>query len=203
MPVGDALGRRCAPRCAQRLFNLSQLLVWRLRLGISVSTDQTGMCSRTGATHADAPYALAGSDAGRRAFDEQTTASGMTVLEAYDEALPPFGHESLTDSWHTELGRIASDDKVTPAIAGQSLRRLHDTRGWLASQRNPGRFWKVMVVALLPEHHFSKCPYQRNGIFLVWQQSKLFAVGGGWRCTPGLICRLKHDKPKPLAAHGI
>jgi hypothetical protein len=72
----------------------------------------------------------AGVRMGSRGLDDETTAARMTAMEAYDKALRLFGDDALTSSWQNELGRIVSDDQVTPSIAGLSLRHLHDVRAW-------------------------------------------------------------------------
>jgi hypothetical protein len=72
----------------------------------------------------------AGVRLGSRGLDEETTDARMAGMEAYDEALRLFGDHALTSVWRDELGKIVADDQVTPAIAGLSLRRLHDVRAW-------------------------------------------------------------------------
>src|SRR5215831_1135477 len=63
-----------------------------------------------------------------RGLDQPTAAARISAMEDYDEALRLFGDDALTTSWRNELGKIVSDDQVTPSIAGLSLRRLHDVR---------------------------------------------------------------------------
>jgi hypothetical protein len=67
---------------------------------------------------------------GSRLLDEDTAAARISAMEAYDEAMRLFADEALTASWRSELGKIVSDDQVTPSIAGLSLRRLHDVCSW-------------------------------------------------------------------------
>jgi hypothetical protein len=72
----------------------------------------------------------AGVRMGSRGLDEETAAARIAAMEAYDEALRLFADDALTSSWQNELCKIVDDDKVTPSIAGLSLRRLHDVRAW-------------------------------------------------------------------------
>ena len=72
----------------------------------------------------------AGVRLGSRSLDEPTAAARIAAMDSYDEALRLFGDDALTASWRDELGKIVADDQVTSAIAGLSLRRLHDVRAW-------------------------------------------------------------------------
>jgi len=72
----------------------------------------------------------AGVRIGSRGLDEATAAARISAMEAYDEALRLLADDALTSSWRHELGRIVSDDQVTPSIAGLGLRRLHDVFAW-------------------------------------------------------------------------
>jgi hypothetical protein len=72
----------------------------------------------------------AGVRIGSRSLDEEITATRIEAMEAYDEGLNLFGDESLSASWHTELGHIVDDEQVVAAVAGLSLRCLHDRRVW-------------------------------------------------------------------------
>ncbi len=72
----------------------------------------------------------AGARMGSRGLDEETAATRIAAMEAYDEALRLFGDDALTSLWRDELGKIVCDDQVTPSIAGLSLRRLHDVGAW-------------------------------------------------------------------------
>ena len=74
---------------------------------------------------------------GSRGLDEETAAARIAAMEVYDEALRLFGDDALTSSWREELGKIVDDDKVTPSIAGLSLRRLHDVRAWEPPELQP------------------------------------------------------------------
>jgi len=72
----------------------------------------------------------AGVRIGSHGLDEDTTAARIAAMEAYDEALRLFGDDALTSSWRDELGRIVEDDQAGSAIAGLSLRGLHDVHAW-------------------------------------------------------------------------
>jgi hypothetical protein len=97
----------------------------------------------------------AGVRMGSRGLDEDTTASRIAAMEAYDEALRLFGDDTLTSSWRDELGKIVSDDQVTPSIAGLSLRRLHDVRAW-----------ELERVATEFAHHTGSRQPKESGAFL-------------------------------------
>ncbi|WP_263416308.1 DUF5682 family protein [Terriglobus albidus] len=72
----------------------------------------------------------AGSRTGSQALDEETSRARVQAMLAYDHALTLFGDRSLIDAWRIELGRMVKDEQVAPAVAGVSLRLLHDTRSW-------------------------------------------------------------------------
>lgn len=97
----------------------------------------------------------AGVRMGSRGLDEDTAAVRVGAMEAYDEALRLFGDDALISSWRDELGKIVSDDQVTPSIAGLSLRRLHDVRAW-----------ELERVATEFAHHTGPHQPKESGAFL-------------------------------------
>lgn len=97
----------------------------------------------------------AGVRMGSRGLDEDTAAVRIGAMEAYDEALRLFGDDALISSWRDELGKIVSDDQVTPSIAGLSLRRLHDVRAW-----------ELERVATEFAHHTGSRQPKESGAFL-------------------------------------
>jgi hypothetical protein len=51
-------------------------------------------------------------------------------MQGYDESLRLFGHAALLEAWEVQMGAMVVDTQVAPAVAGLSLRRLHDARRW-------------------------------------------------------------------------
>jgi hypothetical protein len=116
-----------------------------------------------------------------RGLDEETAAARMSAMEAYDEALRLLGNDALTSSWRSELGRIVSDDQVTPSISGLSLRRLHDVRVWQPES----------VAAEFSRHTGSRQPkesgaflegFLRGGSEVLLQDEPLLQLLDAWLC---------------------
>ncbi|NUQ29234.1 MAG: hypothetical protein HOQ35_12060 [Acidobacteriaceae bacterium] len=97
----------------------------------------------------------AGSRVGSQGLDEETSRARVQAMLAYDHALTLFGDSSLIDAWRMELGRMVKDEQVAPAVAGVSLRLLHDTRSWALS-----------VVSDAFSQQMSGGDPKRSGIFL-------------------------------------
>jgi len=123
----------------------------------------------------------AGVRIGSRLLDEDTSAARISAMEAYDEALRLFNDEALTASWRSELGKIISDDRVTPSIAGLSLRRLHDVRSWEPEK----------VAAEFARHTGSRQPeesgaflegFLRGGSEVLLQDEPLLQLLDEWLC---------------------
>ena len=123
----------------------------------------------------------AGVRIGSRLLDEETAAARISAMEAYDEALRLFNDEALTASWHSELGKIVSDDQVTPSVAGLSLRRLHDVRSWKPEK----------VAAEFARHTGSRQPKEsgafvegffRGGSEVLLQDEPLLQLLDEWLC---------------------
>jgi hypothetical protein len=123
----------------------------------------------------------AGIRIGSRLLDEDTAAARISAMEAYDEALRLFNDEALTASWRSELGKIVSDDQVTPSIAGLSLRRLHDVRSWEPEK----------VAAEFARHTGSRQPkesgaflegFLRGGSEVLLQDEPLLQLLDEWLC---------------------
>jgi hypothetical protein len=123
----------------------------------------------------------AGVRIGSRLLDEDTSAARISAMEAYDEALRLFNDEALTASWRSELGKIVSDDQVTPSIAGLSLRRLHDVRSWEPEK----------VAAEFARHTGSRQPeesgaflegFLRGGSEVLLQDEPLLQLLDEWLC---------------------
>ena len=72
----------------------------------------------------------AGVRTGSHQLDDDAARARLVAMRAYDEALGLFGDADLIADWQRQLGRMVNDDQVSPAIAGLSLRRLHDARVW-------------------------------------------------------------------------
>jgi len=123
----------------------------------------------------------AGVRIGSRLLDEDTSAARISAMEAYDEALRLFNDEALTASWRSELGKIISHDRVTPSIAGLSLRRLHDVRSWEPEK----------VAAEFARHTGSRQPeesgaflegFLRGGSEVLLQDEPLLQLLDEWLC---------------------
>jgi Family of unknown function (DUF5682) len=123
----------------------------------------------------------AGVRIGSRLLDEDTAAARISAMEAYDEALRLFNDEALNSSWRSELGKIVSDDQVTPSIAGLSLRRLHDVRVWEPEK----------VAAEFARHTGSRQPkesgaflegFLRGGSEVLLQDEPLLQLLDEWLC---------------------
>ena len=118
---------------------------------------------------------------GSRGLNEEATAARIDAMETYDEGLRLFADEALTSSWRNELGRILDDHHATPAIAGLSLRRLHDVRAWDASR----------VAAEFGRHTGSRLPkesgaflegFLRGGSEVLLQDEPLLQLLDAWLC---------------------
>jgi hypothetical protein len=88
-------------------------------------------------------------------LDEEAAALRAQSMRAHDEALRRLGDASLLAAWQSELGRIVADIQVAPAIAGVSLRRLHEEKVWPLDQ----------VSTSFSFHTIGEIP-QRAGAFL-------------------------------------
>ena len=126
----------------------------------------------------------AGVRIGSRLLDEDTSSARISAMEAYDEALRLFNDEALTASWRSELGKIVSDDQVTPSIAGLSLRRLHDVHFWEPEK----------VAAEFARHTGSRQPkesgaflegFLRGGSEVLLQDEPLLQLLDEWLCELG------------------
>ncbi|HET9305727.1 MAG TPA: DUF5682 family protein [Candidatus Sulfotelmatobacter sp.] len=126
----------------------------------------------------------AGVRMGSRGLDDDTTAARIAAMERYDEALRLFADDALTFLWRDELGKIVSDDQVTPSIAGLSLRRLHDVRAWGLER-----------VATEVAHHTGSYQPKESGAFLegflrggsevLLQDEPLLQLLDAWLCELG------------------
>jgi len=105
----------------------------------------------------------AGVRTGSHGLDEETTAKRVQAMQQYDEALRLFGDEGLAQAWRVQLGAMVEDAQVTAALAGLSLRRLHD-----------GRSWEMERVAAAFSRQMSGHAPQHSGAFL-----EGFMSGGG------------------------
>ena len=126
----------------------------------------------------------AGVRIGSRLLDDDTAAARISAMEAYDEALRLFNDDALTASLRCELGKIVSDDQVTPSIAGLSLRRLHDVSFWEPEK----------VAAEFARHTGSRQPkesgaflegFLRGGSEVLLQDEPLLQLLDEWLCELG------------------
>ena len=123
----------------------------------------------------------AGVRMGSRGLDEDTTAARIGAMEAYDEALRLFGDDALTSSWREELGKIVSDNQVTPSIAGLSLRRLHDVRAW-ELERVATEFSRHTGTRLPKESGAFLEGFLRGGSEVLLQDEPLLQLLDAWFC---------------------
>ncbi len=68
----------------------------------------------------------AGVRTGSHALDAETAIKHVKAMRGFDEALSLFDDNALTRNWWQQLAAMVEDDQVAPAVAGLSLRRLHD-----------------------------------------------------------------------------
>ena len=123
----------------------------------------------------------AGVRLGSRSLDEPASASRIEAMEAFDEALTLFADPTLTASWNTELGHLVDDDQVVAAVAGLSLRRLHDRS-----------IWPIDSIATAFALHTTGRPPQHAGAFLeaflrggseiILQDAPLLQLVDAWLC---------------------
>jgi len=72
----------------------------------------------------------AGVRIGSHQLDDSATAARVAAMRAYDEALGLFGDADLLKDWRRQLAIMIDDENVVAAVAGVSLRRLHDLALW-------------------------------------------------------------------------
>lgn len=72
----------------------------------------------------------AGVRIGSRGITGEASAQRLDAMAAYDAALALFADEAILDSWRAALRTMVEDSQVSPAIAGMSLRRLHESGTW-------------------------------------------------------------------------
>ena len=116
-----------------------------------------------------------------RGLDEETTAARISAMEAYDEALRLFGDDALSSSWRNELGKVVSDDQVTPSIAGLSLRRLHDVSAW-DLERVAAEFSRHTGPRLPKESGAFLEGFLRGGSEVLLQDEPLLQLLDAWLC---------------------
>ena len=85
-------------------------------------------------THALSVEVNAGIRLASHNLDEEAASVRSHAMRAHDEALRRLGDAPLLAAWQSELGRIVEDTQVAPAIAGVSLRRLHEEKVWPLEQ---------------------------------------------------------------------
>jgi hypothetical protein len=97
----------------------------------------------------------AGVRTGSHALDAETATMRVKAMRGFDEALGLFDDQALTSRWRQQLAAIVEDEQAAPAVAGLSLRRLHDVSIW-----EPDR------LAAAFARHMSGHPPQHSGAFL-------------------------------------
>lgn len=106
-------------------------------------------------THALSVEVNAGIRLASHNLDDEAASVRAQAMRTHDEALRRLGDASLLAAWKSELGRIVEDTQVAPAIAGVSLRRLHEEKVWPLEQ----------VSTCFSFHTMGEVP-QRAGAFL-------------------------------------
>ncbi len=97
----------------------------------------------------------AGVRTGSHQLDDDATAARLAAMRAYDEAVGLVGDTELAGEWRRQLAVMVDDDQVAQAVAGLSLRRLHDARSWDAD-----------AVAAAFSRHIGGQPPAKAGAFL-------------------------------------
>jgi hypothetical protein len=124
----------------------------------------------------------AGVRIGSRSLDEPTAAARLEAMEAFDEALTLFADPALSASWHAQLAHLVNDDQVVPAVAGLSLRRLHDRSLWPAAE----------ISSAFARHTTSHDPahagafleaFLRGGSEILLQDAPLLQLIDAWLCS--------------------
>ena len=123
----------------------------------------------------------AGARISSRGLDDDSTATRIAAMEAYDEALRLFGDDALTSSWRDELGKIVGDDQVTPSLGGLSLRRLHDVRAW-ELEKVAMEFARHTGASLPKESGAFLEGFLRGGSEVLLQDEPLLQLLDVWLC---------------------
>jgi hypothetical protein len=114
-------------------------------------------------------------------LDKDAAQARVQAMRAYDESLGLFADESLTANWRRQLGLMVDDDQVAAAVAGLSLRRLHDLG-----------VWEFNAVAAAFSRHTGGQALENAGAFLesflsggselILQDQPLLELVDGWLC---------------------
>jgi hypothetical protein len=117
-------------------------------------------------------------------LDDEAAATRVQAMLAFDEALRLFADSTLIGQWQSHLCGMVDDPQVAAAIAGLSLRRLHESGTWTADD----------VEAAFSRHMIGEIP-QRAGPFLenflrggsevLMQDEPLLHLIDAWLC--GLV----------------
>src|SRR5215469_1474119 len=88
-------------------------------------------------------------------LDDEAATARAQAMQGYDEALRLFADATLTEQWQRALSGMVEDEQVAAAIAGLSLRRLHESGAWPDGE----------VAAAFSRHTIGETP-KRSGAFL-------------------------------------
>lgn len=134
-----------------------------------------------GLVHALSVEVNAGVRLASHSLDDDAAAARVQAMRAYDEALRLFADMTLLEQWQNHLAAMVDDPQVAAAIAGLSLRRLHEFSTW--SEEN--------VTAAFSRHTIGETP-QRAGSFLenflsggsevLLQDEQLLNLIDAWLC---------------------
>ena len=67
-------------------------------------------------------------------LEQEASAARVAAMRDYDSVLHPFGDTGLIHDWQRELAMMVDDQMVDAAVAGLSLRLLHDQNSWDAER---------------------------------------------------------------------
>jgi len=126
----------------------------------------------------------AGVRVGSHSLDREAAEARVAAMRGFDEALGLFGDEALSHTWRQQLALMVEDDQVVAAVAGLSLRRLHDLRAW-----------ELPAVAAAFSRHTSGQDLPSAGAFLesflsggseiILQDHALLQLVDAWLCELG------------------
>ncbi|UWZ86833.1 DUF5682 family protein [Occallatibacter riparius] len=88
-------------------------------------------------------------------LDDEAATARVQAMQSYDEALRLFADSTLIEQWQNHLSGTVDDPQVSAAIAGLSLRRLHEFGTWAGEE----------VESAFSRHVIGETP-QRAGAFL-------------------------------------
>jgi hypothetical protein len=131
--------------------------------------------------HALSVEVNAGVQFASHSLDDEAAAARVQAMQGYDEALRLFADAALIEQWQNHLSRMVDDSQVVAAVAGLSLRRLHESAAWAADQ----------VAAAFSRHTMGETPsragaflesFLRGGSEVLLQDEPLLSLIDAWLC---------------------